>query len=140
MKYIIILITIFSVYSCSHNKYRKAEKLQDCEYIYDTDTIYYNSNDSTLTLKGIKINNECFDGCKYNIIYKDIEIKFDNLGGTGKIKSITSRVFYHWKTKEVYMSVSNITNEPEVPSYFGIYNWCYTLNEYISATKEHRAL
>ena len=38
------------------------------------------------------------------------------------------------------MSVSNITNEPEVPSYFIIYNWCYTLNEYISETKKHRAL
>ena len=140
MKYIVILITIFSIYSCSHNNYRKTEQLQDFECIHGTDTIYYNSNDSTLTLKGIEENNKYFNDCKYNIIYKDIEIKFDNLGGTGKIKSITSRVFYHWKTKEVYMSVSNITNEPEVPSYFTIYNWCYTLNEYISETKKHRAL
>lgn len=139
MKYIVILITIFSIYSCSHNKYRKVEKSQDFECIHGNDTLYYNSNDSTLTVKG-KINNECFDDCKYNIIYKDIEIKFDNLGGTGKIKSITSRVFYHWKTKEVYMSVSNITNEPEVDSYFIIYDWHYTLNEYIYATKKHRAL
>lgn len=140
MKYIVILITIFSIYSCSHNKYRKVEKLQDFKCINGNATLYYNSNDSTLTLKGLKINNECFDGCKYNIIYKDIEIKFDNLGGTGKIKSITSRVFYHWKTKEVYMSVSNITNEPELDKNFIIYNWHLTLNEYISETKEHRAL
>ena len=68
MKYIVILITIFSIYSCSHNKYRKAEQLQDFEYIHDTDTIYYNSNDSTLTLKATEENNKYFNDYKYNII------------------------------------------------------------------------
>ena len=60
MKYIVILITIFSIHSCTYNKCKDAKQLQDFECIHGNDTVYYNGNDSALTIKGIKENNNHF--------------------------------------------------------------------------------
>ena len=67
-----------------------------------------------------------------NIIYKDIEIHCDNLGGTGKIGSFTNRIFYHWKTKQVYMMVHNLNKIPELhdgESEFIFCRWLNTIDE-----------
>lgn len=69
-----------------------------------------------------------------NIIYQDIEVFCDNLGGTGKIGSFYVRIFYHWKTKEAWVAIHNLTGVPELndgqPN-FVFYNWRFTLEEAI---------
>ena len=129
-KIVTVILAIVIMCSCNYNINNNVNDYNvnnhdyicnDYNLVNGIDTLIYNASDSTLYLHGTT---------KYNIIYTDIEIPCDNLGGTGKIGYFTNRIFYHYKTKQVYADILNFTNIPEIQRVIITYNWCYTLDEY----------
>lgn len=120
MKKILLLIVMcFIISSCNNINTATTCKYEDYELESNCYKVTY--NDSILIY--VDYGKHGYFECEHNdtvinrienIIYKDIEIHLDNIGGTGKIGTIIERVFYHWKTKEVYMIIHNFNNVPEL--------------------------
>lgn len=138
-KIIFILITSLVMMSCNNVKTKTETKIDASEVIcpyesYEEELecgkITY--KDSILIYVDYNDHGDTVTNKIENIIYKDIEIHCDNLGGTGKIGSFINRIFYHWKTKQVYMVVNNFNKVPELydgESGFVLFRWKKTLDE-----------
>jgi len=130
-KIFLFLIVVVLMVSCNVNNDSVQTPLDNFNITIDTLNVRYNAADSTLFY-----NYE--NTTKYNILYKDIDITVDNYAGTGKTVTLKNRVFYHSKTKEVYMVIRNVGKLNDVDIYFVTYGWCYTLDEYISLAQAGR--
>jgi len=139
MKKLVLAIAMSLVMvSCGNNinnttttKYESYELESDCYKVTYNDSILiyvdYGNHNIVSCEHGDTVTNRI-----ENIIYKDIEIPCDNIGGTGKIGVIIERVFYHWKTKQVYMIIHNFNNVLELydgESSIMLINWQVKENE-----------
>ena len=132
-KIFLFFVVIVLMASCSVNNYSVQTPLDNVNVTIDTLNLRYNAADSTLFY-----NYE--NTTKYNILYKDIDITVDNYASTGKTITMKNRVFYHSKTKEVYMVIRNIGKLNDVDMCFVTYNWCYTLDEYIHLAQASKVM
>lgn len=138
-KLIFILVVTLVMISCGNvnhsidsSKYENYELELNCgKLVYSDSILTYTDYCHTNTSLNYDYENysDTVVNRIENIIYKDIEVHCDNLGGTGKIGSFYIRIFYHWKTKDVYMVVHNFTGIPELNKDFVFFNWYWTLDE-----------
>ena len=127
-KIIFILVATLTMISCGNvNHSIDSSKYENYELELNCGKLAY--CDSILTYTNYENCGDTVVNRIENIIYKDIEVHCDNLGGTGKIGSFYIRIFYHWKTKDAYMAVHNFTGIPELDKSFVFFNWKCSLDE-----------